>query len=181
MMHRIGARVVRTPSGQEWRVGRRWIGRPMPRWRKLRIRKTEEGKGSRIDTAEVLFSVPDFGGIDDLGAAFLLLAAIIVIAIVVIPLMLFGIELIVLGLLVAAGILGRTLFGRPWVVQALPTNDSTDPLNWRATGWRRSGHLIDEVAGAFEAGLSPRTAEATDLFPQHGQSELRVRNNVGVP
>lgn len=43
-----------------------------------------------------------------------------VIAIVVVPLLLFGIELIVLGLVVAAGIVGRTLLGRPWNCHGRP-------------------------------------------------------------
>jgi hypothetical protein len=120
------------------------------------------GKPRAGDAAEVL-SIPDFGGIDDLGAAILVLAAMVVIAIVVVPLLLFGVELIVLGLLVAAGILGRTLLGRPWVVQATPANDSTGALTWRVVGWRRSGRLIDEVLASLQAGLDPTPAEAAEL------------------
>ena len=87
------------------------------------------------------------------------------IALVVIPLLLFGIELILLGLLVAAGIVGRTLLGRPWVVQAVPSSDAADTLAWRVTGWRRSTRLIDEVAASLEAGLDPAPAETADLLP----------------
>jgi hypothetical protein len=39
----------------------------------------------------VFFTVPDFGGLDDLGVAVLALLAVVVVAIVVIPLLLFGI------------------------------------------------------------------------------------------
>ncbi len=170
MMSRIGSRVVRTPSGQEWRVGRRWIGRPMPRWRKLSRRKTSNGEARPLDAAEVLFSVPDLGGIDDLGAAIVILGAIVVIAIVVVPLLLFGIELILLGLLVATGILGRVILGRPWLVQASPTNGDAEALHWQVTGWRHSSNLIDEVASSLEAGLNPGTGEATGLSPSLSQN-----------
>jgi hypothetical protein len=69
------------------------------------------GKMRPGDAAEAAFMVPDVGGLDDLGAAALVLLAVVVVAIVVVPLLLFGIELILLGLLVAAGIAGRTLLG----------------------------------------------------------------------
>jgi hypothetical protein len=161
----LGARTVRTPSGQEWRVGRRWIGRPLPRWRKMRSRKAHKSGGGRIDAAEALFSVPDFNNLDDLGAAVLVVLALVVIALVVIPLLLFGIELILLGLLVATGIVGRTLLGRPWVVQAIPVDDTVSTLTWPVVGWRRSVRLIEEVAGSLESGIDPSPSEASDLLP----------------
>ncbi len=92
---------MRAPSGQEWRVGRRWISRRIPHWRKVRMGKVRAG-----DAAEVL-AIPDFGGLDDIGAAIFIVAAVFVVAIVVVPLLLFGIELIALGLVVAASIVGR--------------------------------------------------------------------------
>lgn len=49
----VGARTVREPSGQEWRVGRRWISRRMPRWRKVRM-----GKVRAEDAADAL-SIPE--------------------------------------------------------------------------------------------------------------------------
>jgi hypothetical protein len=164
-MLRIGARTIWTPSGQEWRVGRRWISRRLPRWRKVRIGNTHKDKVGSADVAEAAFIIPDFGGIDDLGAAVLILAAFVVVAIIMVPLLLFGIELIVLGLLVAISIVGRTLLGRPWVVQATPANNDAGALTWRVVGWQRSGRLINEVAVSLEAGLDPTPAEATDLLP----------------
>ncbi len=164
MLH-IGARTIQSPSGQEWRIGRRWIGRPIPRWRKMRSRKTHKADGGRIDAAEALFSVPDFNGLDDLGAAVFIVLALVVIALVLVPLLLFGIELILLGLLVAAGIVGRTLLGRPWIVQAIPSDDKADTLTWPVVGWRRSTRVIKEVATSLEAGRNPAPVEATDLLP----------------
>ena len=141
----------------------------MPRWRKVRTGKMRPG-----DAAEAVFTVPDLGGLDDLGVAVLVLVAVVVVAIVVIPLLLFGIELIVLGLLVAASIAGRTLLGRPWIVQATPlaTEAEAEELGWRVVGWRRSNRLIEEVVTSLCAGLDPSPAEASELIPT-GQTPIR--------
>ncbi len=131
----------------------------MPRWRKARIGKIRPG-----DAADAVFSVPDFGGLDDLGVAVLAFLAVVVVAIVVIPLLLFGIELILLGLLVATGIVGRTLLGRPWNVHATPLASEAEGLTWRVVGWRRANRLIDEVAVSLGAGLDPSPAESSELI-----------------
>ncbi|MGE5700876.1 MAG: hypothetical protein ACM3VU_00520 [Arthrospira platensis] len=108
--------------------------------------------------------LPDIDGVDDLGAAVLVLVAGAVIAIVVVPLLLFGIELIVVGLVVAAGIVGRTLLGRPWVVRALPVDGDAQILAWRVCGWRRSTRVIEEVADTLSAGRNPVPSEAVELL-----------------
>jgi hypothetical protein len=128
----------------------------MPRWRKARMGKIRPG-----DAAEAVFTVPDVGGLDDIGAAMLVLLAVVVLAIVVIPLLLFGIELILLGLLVAAGVVGRTLLRRPWIVQATPIATAAEELSWRVVGWRRSARAVDEVTASLGAGLDPSPAEAS--------------------
>jgi hypothetical protein len=122
------------------------------------------GKMRPGDAADAVFTVPDFGGVDDLGVAVLALLAVVVVAIVVVPLLLFGVELILLGLLLATGILGRTLLGRPWIVQATPLATEAEELAWRVVGWRRSARLIDEVAASLGAGLNPSPAEASELI-----------------
>jgi hypothetical protein len=48
--------MVQTPSGQEWRVGRRWINRELPRWRKVRL----DGVSS-----EAAWSIPMPDGVID--------------------------------------------------------------------------------------------------------------------
>jgi hypothetical protein len=130
-----------------------------------------------VDAAEVLFSVPDFDSVEDLGAAVLIILALVVVAIIVIPLLLFGIELILLGLLLAVGVVGRTLFGRPLVVQAVPTGSNPSTLTWRVVGWRHSARLIQEVTTSLEAGLDPAPAEATELFT----ARRGERNGNGDP
>lgn len=77
-------------------------------------------------------------------------------------LLLFGIELIALALLIAAGSVGRTLLGRPWIVQAVPMADGAEVLAWKVVGWRRSARLIDEVEGSLRSGLRPSPAEGRE-------------------
>jgi hypothetical protein len=156
----IGSRVARTPAGMEWRIGRRWIGRGLPRWRKVRFGKSRAG-----ETAEAALMLPDIGGVDDIGAAVLVVVAVAVIAIVVVPLLLFGVELIVLGLVIAAGILGRALLGRPWVVQAVPVDGEAQVVTWRVSGWRRSARVIEEIVAALNAGRDPMPSETIERMP----------------
>jgi hypothetical protein len=80
---------------------------------------------------------------------------LVVVIVVLIPVLLFGLELILLGLLVAAGTATRALFGRPWLVQACPSEGSDGALAWEVKGWRRSGELIEEVATELAAGHTP--------------------------
>jgi hypothetical protein len=121
------------------------------------------GKAPVGDTAaEAAWFMPDFGGLDDIGIALLIVVAVVAVAVIVIPLLLFGVELIILGLVVAAGIVGRSLLGRPWIVQAIPVEDPAGVLVWRVIGWRRSARLIDEVAGSLGAGLDPSPSESAE-------------------
>jgi hypothetical protein len=146
----LGSKSVSTPAGEEWRVGRRWITRNPPRWRRVPAGKA---------TGEAL-SLPDFGDPQDLAASLAIVLGVLVVAAIVIPLLLFGIELIVLGLVIAASIVGRGLLGRPWIVEARPVGASLPTHTWRVRGWRRSARLADEVAAALSAGLDPPPAEA---------------------
>ncbi|HST33625.1 MAG TPA: hypothetical protein VLJ80_08920 [Solirubrobacteraceae bacterium] len=150
----LGTRSVSTPTGEEWRVGRRWITRARPRWRRV-----PGGKA----TGEAL-SLPDFGDPQDVAASLAIVLGVVVVAVIVIPLLLFGIELIALGFVIAGSIVGRGLLGRPWIVEARPVRASVPTYTWRARGWRHSAQLADEVAAALSAGLDPplpRAAEAT--------------------
>lgn len=131
----------------------------MPRWRKMRTGRMRPG-----DAVEAVSMLPDPGNLDELGVAALVLLGIVVAGIVVVPLLLFGVELIVLGLLVAAGILGRTLVGRPWIVQAAQFAGGSRELSWQVVGWRRSNGLIEEVRTSLEAGLEPSPAAASELI-----------------
>jgi hypothetical protein len=146
-MH-LGGRSVSAPDGARWRVARRWIGRGLPRWRRVHAG----------DAALEALSTPDG---DDLATSLAIAVGALVVAVILIPLLLFGAEMIVLGLLIAGGILGRSLLGRPWVVQAVDEHDRR--LSWQVSGWRRSARLIEEVAGALEHGRTPTPSEGSPL------------------
>jgi hypothetical protein len=148
-------RVVDTPDGVQWRVGRLWIGRRLPKWRRVRL-------GEASSDAAWNIPIPDVGSVDDLAAMVVVVVGAVIVAVVLIPLLLFGVELIALGLLIAAGILGRALLGRPWVVRATPAGGHARALAWNVTGLRRSARVIEEVAEALTAGVPPAPAEAAD-------------------
>jgi hypothetical protein len=151
---RLGSRSARTPAGEEWRVGRRWVMRERPHWRKVPTGKA----------AVEALSVPDIEGPDDLGVTLVVIFGAVVVAVIIIPLLLFGIELILLGLVVAAGIVGRGLLGRPWLVQARRVSETAPAFGWRVSGWRRSAQLIDEVTAALSAGLDPSPSQAQETI-----------------
>jgi hypothetical protein len=113
------------------------------------------------------WSMPDVGGVDDFAAGIAILVGALVVAVVLIPLLLFGIELIIVGFVIAVGIAGRSLLGRPWVVQATPVDNPAGALSWKVRGWRRSRRLIDEVATSLANGLEPAPAEAHELLGLH--------------
>jgi hypothetical protein len=151
MASRFGARTVQTPSGEEWRVGRRWMTRGLPRWRKVPVGTA---------TTEAALSTPDFGGMDGPAATLAIVVGAVALAVVVIPLLLFGIELIILGLVIGLAILGRGLLGRPWIVEARRATDTSPTYSWSVSGWRRSRQTIDEVVSSLRAGIDPAPAWA---------------------
>src|SRR5262249_23579818 len=158
-------------SGVEWRIGRRWLSRGLPRWRKVRV-----GGGETAEAA--WWSMPDGGGPDDFAAGIAILIGALVVAVVLIPLLLFGIELIIVGVLVAAGTLGRGLLGRPWVVEARCSENPSRTLAWKVVGWRRSARLIDEVAASLANGRDPAPAEDAERIRRAASvSAVQPREN----
>ena len=57
MTVRFKPRAVRAPSGVEWRIGRRWLGRGLPRWRKVRHLGLSEVSVWEIKAAQEVFDV----------------------------------------------------------------------------------------------------------------------------
>lgn len=160
-MH-LGSRRLKTPSGVEWRVGRRWAPRGLPRWRRVDVGKGAEWVAERTPANVDIFGAPSF---EDLGALAALAVAVIVIAVVVVPLVLFGVELMIVGVLVAMGVVARSAFGRPWIVVATPSANPADALAWEVRGWRRSGRLIEEIETELAAGIVPLPAAILDHVP----------------
>jgi hypothetical protein len=154
-MLRVTNRLVETPDGVQWRIGRLWVGRRLPRWRSVHL-------GDAASDAAWNIPIPEVGSVDDLATVALIAIGAVVFAVVLIPLLLFGIELIILGLLVAAGILGRAFLGRPWIVRATPASGHDLALAWRVTGLKRSARVIDEVAASLANGIPPVPAETAE-------------------
>ena len=157
----VGSRCITTPQGERWRVGRVWVDRRLPRWRRIRFGDSASDAGWLIPDA------PDEGIV----AWLAIIVGTIVVAVVLIPLLLFGIELVLLGVVAALAILGRALLGRPWLVRARSLDGAEPPVAWRVVGWRRSRRVIGEVADALVAGTDPRpraiesaAAEGPDPF-----------------
>lgn len=152
----VGSRRVRMPSGVEWRVGRQWSPRRLPRWRRVSL-----GKGGAEQTLDAVLSIPpvNVGSFESFEALIGGIVVAVIIAVIVVPLLLFGIELIVAGLLLAVGIVARSMLGRPWIVLATPSANPAGALAWEVRGWRRSAQLIDEVSAELSAGLTPSPVE----------------------
>ena len=75
----------------------------------------------------------------------------------IVPLLITLAEVLLLGLLVALGVLVRVLLRRPWIVDAVRL-DRTERLSWKVVGWRRSGEVVDAVAGQLAAGQATPAA-----------------------
>ena len=136
------ARRITAADGAEWKVGREWLP-----WRIRLRRKDDDGWG--------LPDAPDLGGADEIAAIFLVVAAVIALIValllgwLVIALV---IELLVLLVGFFAGVFARTVLRRPWKVRARAKGGRAEHT-WQVRGWRASGELVDEVAGALEQGL----------------------------
>lgn len=162
----LGHRVIEAPEGVQWRIGRLWINRRLPKWRRVRL-------GDTASDASSIAPLPDAGLLEDPAGGVAVLVGIVVFAVVLIPLLLFGIELILLGLLIALGILGRGLLGRPWVVRATPTSGDGGALAWRVVGWRRSARVIEEVAASLTNGQLPVPLEVSESLSTEAVARAR--------
>ena len=83
-----------------------------------------------------------------------LLVAVLAVAFVI-PALIFVVELALVVVAVGLGVLGRVLFRRPWTVDAR-VDGTSQGGEWKVTGWRASGELVNSVA---------ETLKATGHFP----------------
>jgi hypothetical protein len=141
-------------TGAEWRVGRVWLGRAAPRFR--RMGKKAGGDVGREASAWVPF---DLGSWGDVEAVLAVVVVLLLIVFVIIPLLLFGADLVIVGGALAASITGRLLLGRPWTVQAECVDGHHELMSWSVSGWRRSRLAIEEIAQAIAAGSQPHLRE----------------------
>lgn len=142
--------IVTTPNGDRWRVGRRWLDRSLPNLRH-RFRANREkvvDEGSWFDG----LMIPDFDllDFDDSPAAAIAIAlGALLLFLVLLPLIGIALELIVLLVLLWSGIVGRVLFGRPWIVVAANLDDPQRSVAFAVKGWRRSSQAIEELSRAL--------------------------------
>jgi hypothetical protein len=102
-------------------------------------------------------SVPDFDlGFDDLFGAIAGVIALVVIGLflftVVFPLIALTLELILFVLLIAAGVIGRLVFGRPWRIEAATIGTPRLTREVKAKGLRGSREAIDDLATEIASG-----------------------------
>ena len=138
----MAVRTVVDPQGRTWRVRRRWVHRTV-RWR-----------GSR-DVPDV--DVPGLDLLDDeLGCLAAIGLGVVTVVVgglaffFVLPALLFLGELLLVIAAIGLGGVARVVFRRPWTVEArvAGTNEGRE---WKVTGWRASGELVDTVAARVQA------------------------------
>lgn len=129
---------VTDPSGQTWRVSRRWVP-----WRR-RVKSLDD-------------NTPDLSWASGLGddpvSLVISLVALVLLAPFVLLVLVAGAELLLLLLLLPLAILGRVLLGRHWTVEVRrgwrPWWES------RVGDWQASGLRIHEIADAIRRGQAP--------------------------
>lgn len=142
------------PDGTNWTVGRVWFGE-----RRLKTWDWRQKMGAQLFDGGL--GVPDvFDGLD-LESGLVLVAAALALAFILVPLLLFGLELIIVGFVLAIGVLGRSLFGKPWTVAATRAGAAAPAALWRVQGWRASSELINQVCIDLEA-----RGQLASEFPQ---------------
>jgi hypothetical protein len=144
----VRERVVEGRDGRRWVVRRRWALRRGgdTLWAGIRRRfpwhRLEEG-------ADVLDPGWLLGG--RVGGAVLFVALFVLV--VGVGLVLAIVDVIVLLVVSAAGQVGRTVFRRPWTVEARAGDGTV--RTWKVVGWRASRERLDEIAELLAAGISP--------------------------
>jgi hypothetical protein len=134
-------RKVTGPDGRRWTLGRHWLPR----------RK-------RIKKADLSDTGPDFPGIDgldDLGIfGAIILAILAVIVAIFLALLLFNVIALAIELLIVivaglAGLVGRVVFRRPWVVFA---RSGERRFEYRVVGYFNSRRKLQDLASQLSIG-----------------------------
>ena len=145
-MNLTARRKVTDPGGTQWTVRPRWRVGPEVR---LRKRDRSDADGGWVDFADF-----GAGGDDVVSAIFGLLFLVVVIVatvFVVWPLLALAIEILIALLLVAAGVVARFAFGKPWIVEAT-TNDRGGLLRYSVRGYGAMRRVCAEVADRIARG-----------------------------
>jgi hypothetical protein len=141
--------VVKAPDGARWRVRRRWLDRPLPSLR----RRFQAGRDKDLED-EVLGNLPFFDWLDG-WPGIVLSVAFILIVFVLLPLLGVALELIALIFILWSGLVGKLIFGRPWIVEAAPLGGGGEPVTVPVRGWRRASETATRLAREIEAAGRP--------------------------
>lgn len=151
------------PDGGRWRVRRRWLERPIPNLRRrYKANRAEVTPGHILDAAPNLDLGEAFAG-DSPAAVIAAIVLMVVVVFVVLPLLGVALELIGVLFLVGAGLFGRVVMGRPWIVEAVNLDNPKQRAAFEVKGWRKSSETLKELRDEVTAGVSP--ARRPDVSP----------------
>jgi hypothetical protein len=144
-------RTVSSPDGNRWYVRRVWLPwRPKWRGRRRDIDPTD-ADGLQLASG----CAPD--ALDDVLAILAVVAFVLLFVLFVWPVLVALVEVVLLAVLVLLGGMARIVLRRPWVVEATPATGS-GRFRWKVVGWRRSGEVVEELAGQLAAGQPLRVS-----------------------
>jgi hypothetical protein len=142
---------VKTPDGAQWRVRRRWLDRPLPDLRqRYKANRQEVSDGSAFNATPNLDLGEAFAG-DNPAAIIAALVLMVVVIFVVLPLLGVALELIGVLALLGAGLFGRVVLGRPWIVIGEKLGDPEERVAFAVKGWRDSSAALRELRTALAA------------------------------
>jgi hypothetical protein len=167
----VGARTVTAPNGERWRVGRRWLNRPVPKlFRPRRARRQATGGADR--TEGILGALDPTMGLDVgdslalLGIAVGVFVVFLLVVFVLLPLIGIALELALAIGFVSSGLFGRLVLRRPWTIEAVSLDAPERRSAFAVTGWRRSGRALAALAAAIETTGPPAALpEAEPVAP----------------
>jgi len=132
------------------------MDRPLPDLRR-RFRANREKAGDDGSWLDVL-TLPDFDFVafdDSPVAAIAIAIGALLLFLILLPLIGVALELIVLLVLLWSGIVGRVVFGRPWIVMATDLDEPNQSAAFAVKGWRRSGQAIEELQRTIATAGTP--------------------------
>lgn len=143
-----------SPDGERWRVRRGWLDHPVPKLR--RVMKDRREDLAFEGGAELLFAD------SSITASVALAVAFAVVVIVVLPLIGLALELILLIAILGIGLIGRLVFRRPWIVEAVNLDHHQRSVEFGVKGWGESGRAVAQLSAAIQASGTPPAPAAAN-------------------
>lgn len=138
-------------DGRTWTVRRRWVPRLGPETLWARVRRRVRQTVRRTSDLDPGTGCLDFGGLDDVLVALVLLIVLAAAVFVVIPLLVALLDVLLVVLLSLLGVVARIAFRRPWTIEAVASDDTR--LAWHVVGWKQSGALVRDLADRLRVGV----------------------------